>query len=49
MAQSADSVKQAIFEELQKILNPDDEIRRQAEGRLAQLKFTEGEYFLFTQ
>ncbi|XP_058829276.1 importin-9 isoform X2 [Topomyia yanbarensis] len=42
MAQNADLIKQAMFEELQKILNPDGEIRRQAEERLAQLKFTEG-------
>lgn len=42
MAQNADLIKQAIFEELQKILNPDGEIRRQAEERLAQLKYTEG-------
>ncbi|XP_058460644.1 importin-9 isoform X2 [Malaya genurostris] len=42
MAENADLIKQAMFEELQKILNPDGEIRRQAEERLAQLKFTEG-------
>lgn len=42
MAQNADLIKQAMFEELQKILNPDGEIRRQAEERLAQLKYTEG-------
>ncbi|XP_065091003.1 importin-9 [Ochlerotatus camptorhynchus] len=42
MAQNADLIKQAMFEELQKILNPNGEIRRQAEERLAQLKYTEG-------
>lgn len=42
MAQNGDLIKQAMFEELQKILNPDDEIRKQAEGRLTQLKYTEG-------
>lgn len=42
MAQNADLIKQAMFEELQKILNPDGDIRRQAEERLAQLKYTEG-------
>ncbi|XP_053689715.1 importin-9-like isoform X2 [Sabethes cyaneus] len=42
MAHNADLIKQAMFEELQKILNPDGETRRQAEERLAQLKFTEG-------
>lgn len=42
MAQNADIIKQAIFEELQKILNPDGDIRRQAEERMAQLKYTEG-------
>lgn len=44
MAQNADLIKQAMFEELQKILNPDGEIRRQAEERLAQLKYTEGKW-----
>ncbi|KAL1402406.1 hypothetical protein pipiens_019772, partial [Culex pipiens pipiens] len=42
MAQNADLIKQAMFEELQKILNPNGEIRRNAEERLAQLKYTEG-------
>ncbi|XP_053669805.1 importin-9 [Anopheles nili] len=41
MAQNVDAVKQAMFEELQKILNPDSEQRKSAEARLAQLKFTE--------
>uniref|UniRef100_A0A182N2B4 Importin N-terminal domain-containing protein n=1 Tax=Anopheles dirus TaxID=7168 RepID=A0A182N2B4_9DIPT len=41
MAQNSDAVKQAMFEELQKILNPDSEQRKSAEARLAQLKFTE--------
>uniref|UniRef100_A0A182QSB7 Importin N-terminal domain-containing protein n=1 Tax=Anopheles farauti TaxID=69004 RepID=A0A182QSB7_9DIPT len=41
MAQNSDAVKQAMFEELQKILNPDSEQRKSAEDRLAQLKFTE--------
>ncbi|XP_055594420.1 importin-9 isoform X2 [Uranotaenia lowii] len=42
MAQNADLIRQAMFEELEKILNPDGDIRRQAEERLAQLKYTEG-------
>ncbi|XP_050093062.1 importin-9 [Anopheles aquasalis] len=41
MAQNSDAVKQAMFEELQIILNPDSEQRKSAEARLAQLKFTE--------
>lgn len=46
MAQNADLIKQAMFEELQKILNPDGDIRRQAEERLAQLKYTEGKMII---
>lgn len=42
--QSSDSVKQAIFEELQHILNPDKHIRVSAEGRMKKLEFTEGKY-----
>ncbi|XP_055531651.1 importin-9 isoform X2 [Wyeomyia smithii] len=42
MSLNADLIKQAMFEELQNVLNADGEIRRQAEERLAQLKFTEG-------
>ncbi|XP_053658692.1 importin-9 [Anopheles marshallii] len=41
MAQNSDAVKQAMFEELEKILHPDSEQRKSAEARLAQLKFTE--------
>uniref|UniRef100_A0A182NZM5 Importin N-terminal domain-containing protein n=1 Tax=Anopheles epiroticus TaxID=199890 RepID=A0A182NZM5_9DIPT len=41
MAQNSDAVKQAMFEELQKILHPDSNQRKSAEARLAQLKFTE--------
>ncbi|XP_041783157.1 importin-9 [Anopheles merus] len=41
MAQNSDAVKQAMFEELQKILHPDSDQRKSAEARLAQLKFTE--------
>uniref|UniRef100_A0A182SL49 Importin N-terminal domain-containing protein n=1 Tax=Anopheles maculatus TaxID=74869 RepID=A0A182SL49_9DIPT len=41
MAQNSDAVKQAMFEELQKVLHPDSEQRKSAEARLGQLKFTE--------
>uniref|UniRef100_A0A182WDI9 Importin N-terminal domain-containing protein n=1 Tax=Anopheles minimus TaxID=112268 RepID=A0A182WDI9_9DIPT len=41
MAQNSDAVKQAMFEELEKILHPDSEQRKSAEARLGQLKFTE--------
>uniref|UniRef100_A0A182RTC9 Importin N-terminal domain-containing protein n=1 Tax=Anopheles funestus TaxID=62324 RepID=A0A182RTC9_ANOFN len=41
MGQNSDAVKQAMFEELEKILHPDSEQRKSAEARLAQLKFTE--------
>lgn len=40
--QSGDSVKQALFEELQNLLNADKGIRTNAEGRIKQLEFTEG-------
>ena len=45
MAQNSDAVKQAMFEELQKILHPDSDQRKSAEARLAQLKFTECTYW----
>ncbi|XP_055384402.1 importin-9 [Condylostylus longicornis] len=40
--QNADSIKQALYEELQNVLNPDADIRNQAEARVKQLEFTEG-------
>lgn len=40
--QSGESVKQALFEELQNLLNADKDIRTNAEGRVKQLEFTEG-------
>lgn len=40
--QSGESVKQALFEELQNLLNADKDIRTNAEGRIKQLEFTEG-------
>lgn len=40
--QSGESVKQALFEELQNILSADKDIRTNAEGRIKHLEFTEG-------
>lgn len=40
--QSGESIKQAIYEELQNILSPNTEVRVGAEGRMKQLEFTEG-------
>ncbi|XP_055903747.1 importin-9 [Eupeodes corollae] len=40
--QNADSIKQALFEELQNILSSETSIRVSAEGRMKQLEFTEG-------
>lgn len=40
--QSGESVKQALFEELQNILSADKNIRTNAEGRIKHLEFTEG-------
>lgn len=40
--QSGESIKQALFEELQNILNPNTEVRVAAEGRMKQLEYTEG-------
>lgn len=45
--QSGESVKQALFEELQNLLNADKEIRTNAEGRIKQLEFTEGKCSVF--
>ncbi|XP_059621898.1 importin-9 [Phlebotomus argentipes] len=42
MFQNADKIKEAIYEELHNILNPDTSIRSSGEERLAQLKFTDG-------
>lgn len=40
--QNADSIKIALFEELQNILSSESNLRTAAEERLKQLKFTEG-------
>lgn len=40
--QNADTIKQALFEELQNILNSDTTTRTSAEERMKQLEFTEG-------
>lgn len=40
--QNSESIKQAMYEELQNILSPDTNVRTSAEERLSQLKFTEG-------
>lgn len=44
--QSGESIKQALYEELHNILNPDKVIRMGAEGRIKQLEFTEGKFFI---
>lgn len=40
--QNAESVKQALFEELQSLLSSDSAVRQSAEQRMKQLEFTEG-------
>lgn len=40
--QSGESIKQALFEELQNILSPIKEVRTGAESRMKHLEFTEG-------
>lgn len=40
--QSGESIKQALFEELQNILSPVTEVRTGAENRMKHLEFTEG-------
>lgn len=40
--QSGESVKQALFEELQNILSADKDIRTSAEAKIHHLEFTEG-------
>lgn len=40
--QSGESVKQALFEELQNILSADKNIRTSAEAKIKHLEFTEG-------
>lgn len=45
--QSGESVKQALFEELQNILSADKNIRTSAEGRIKHLEFTEGMYLFY--
>lgn len=42
--QSGDSIKQALFEELQNILSPVKEVRTGAEGRMKHLEFNEGKF-----
>lgn len=44
--QSSDSIKQALFEELQNILSADKSTRIGGEENLKKLEFTEGELFL---
>lgn len=46
--QSGDTVKQALFEELQNILSADKDIRTNAEARIKHLEFTEGNRFCVT-
>lgn len=45
--QSSESVKQALFEELQNILSADKDIRTSAEAKIKHLEFTEGKCRLF--
>lgn len=40
--QSGESIKQALFEELQNILSQVKEVREGAESRMKHLEFTEG-------
>lgn len=40
--QNSDSIKQALFEELQNILSANTEVRQAAEEHIKQLEFTEG-------
>ena len=40
--QNNDCIKQALYEELQNVLNPNAEIRMAAEKRIKHLEFTEG-------
>lgn len=40
--QNAESVKQALFEELQNLLSSESNVRQSAEQRMKQLEFTEG-------
>lgn len=40
--QSGESIKQALYEELQNILSPNTVVRVSAEGRMKQLEYTEG-------
>lgn len=49
MFQNADKIKEAIYEELQNILSPLTSTRNSAEERLAQLKFTDGNFWLGLQ
>lgn len=50
--QSSESVKQALFEELQNILSADKDIRTSAEAKIKHLEFTEGKcrfFFYFAE
>ena len=40
--QNSDTVKQALFEELQNLLSSDTNVLQAAENRMKQLEFTEG-------
>lgn len=42
--QNADPIKQALYEELQKLLSHDTDLRTSAEIRMKQLGFTEGNF-----
>lgn len=44
--QSSESVKQALFEELQNLLSANKDTRTNAEGRIKHLEFTEGMHSL---
>lgn len=46
--QSSDSIKQALFEELQNILSADKNIRTGAEENVKKLEFTEGDFILLS-
>lgn len=42
--QNADSVKQALFEELQNLLSSDTSVLQSAEQKIKHLEYTEGMY-----
>lgn len=45
--QNAESVKQALFEELQNLLSSETTVIQSAEQRMKQLEFTEGNFLYF--